>query len=60
MAMGNCLRGHTLLPRLAFGLVGNLLVVFALINSQRSKSITDICLLNLALSDLLFVATLPF
>ncbi|XP_025128660.3 CX3C chemokine receptor 1 isoform X3 [Bubalus bubalis] len=44
----------------AFGLVGNLLVVFALINSQRSKSITDIYLLNLALSDLLFVATLPF
>ena len=39
----------------AFGLVGNLLVVFALINSQRSKSITDIYLLNLALSDLLFV-----
>ncbi|XP_057562277.1 CX3C chemokine receptor 1 [Hippopotamus amphibius kiboko] len=44
----------------AFGLVGNLLVVFALSNSQKSKSITDIYLLNLALSDLLFVATLPF
>ncbi|XP_037375952.1 CX3C chemokine receptor 1 isoform X2 [Talpa occidentalis] len=43
-----------------FGLVGNLLVVCALTNSQKSKSITDIYLLNLALSDLLFVATLPF
>lgn len=44
----------------AFGLVGNLLVVFALTNSRKSKSITDIYLLNLAFSDLLFVATLPF
>ncbi|XP_021115348.1 CX3C chemokine receptor 1 isoform X2 [Heterocephalus glaber] len=43
-----------------FGLVGNVLVVFALTRSQKSKSITDIYLLNLALSDLLFVATLPF
>lgn len=44
----------------AFGLVGNLLVVLALTNSRKPKSITDIYLLNLALSDLLFVATLPF
>ncbi|KAM5281346.1 CX3C chemokine receptor 1 [Ctenodactylus gundi] len=44
----------------AFGLVGNLLVVSALIKSQKPKSITDVYLLNLALSDLLFVATLPF
>ncbi|XP_069329572.1 CX3C chemokine receptor 1 [Eulemur rufifrons] len=44
----------------AFGLVGNLLVVFALTNTKKRKSITDIYLLNLALSDLLFVATLPF
>ncbi|KAM6161916.1 CX3C chemokine receptor 1 [Erethizon dorsatum] len=44
----------------AFGLVGNLLVVFALTKSRKPKSITDIYLLNLALSDLLFVATLPF
>ncbi|XP_046533862.1 CX3C chemokine receptor 1 isoform X1 [Equus quagga] len=43
-----------------FGLVGNLLVIFSLSNSQKRKSITDIYLLNLALSDLLFVATLPF
>ncbi|XP_007943949.1 CX3C chemokine receptor 1 [Orycteropus afer afer] len=44
----------------AFGLVGNLLVVFALTHSRKPRSITDIYLLNLALSDLLFVATLPF
>ncbi|XP_054450844.1 CX3C chemokine receptor 1 [Pteronotus mesoamericanus] len=44
----------------AFGLVGNLLVVSSLTHSQKFKSITDIYLLNLALSDLLFVATLPF
>lgn len=44
----------------AFGLVGNMLVVFALTNSKKKKSITDIYLLNLAFSDLLFVATLPF
>ncbi|ELK13659.1 CX3C chemokine receptor 1 [Pteropus alecto] len=41
-------------------MVGNLLVVLALTHSQKPKSITDIYLLNLALSDLLFVATLPF
>ncbi|KAK2090102.1 CX3C chemokine receptor 1 [Saguinus oedipus] len=44
----------------AVGLVGNLLVVLALTNSKKPKSVTDIYLLNLALSDLLFVATLPF
>ncbi|KAM4821715.1 CX3C chemokine receptor 1 [Thomomys bottae] len=45
----------------AVGLVGNVLVVWALSSSSRSKarSVTDIYLLNLALSDLLFVATLP-
>ncbi|KAM7064023.1 CX3C chemokine receptor 1 isoform 1-T6 [Molossus nigricans] len=57
--------GTTFLPIVyslvfAFGLVGNLLVVFALTHSQKPKSITDIYLLNLALSDLLFVTTLPF
>lgn len=44
----------------AFGLVGNLLVVFALAHSRKPRSITDIYLLNLALSDLLFVVNLPF
>ncbi|XP_016051698.1 PREDICTED: CX3C chemokine receptor 1 [Miniopterus natalensis] len=57
--------GTTFLPIVyslvfAFGLVGNLLVVSALIHSRKPKSVADIYLLNLALSDLLFVATLPF
>ncbi|XP_038628177.1 CX3C chemokine receptor 1 [Tachyglossus aculeatus] len=43
----------------AFGLVGNLLVVFALTNGGKKKSITDIYLLNLAFSDLLLVISLP-
>ncbi|KAF6099045.1 C-X3-C motif chemokine receptor 1 [Phyllostomus discolor] len=57
--------GTTFLPIVyslvfAFGLVGNVLVVFALTHSRKPKSITDMYLLNLALSDLLFVVTLPF
>ncbi|KAM4855951.1 C-C chemokine receptor type 5 [Urocitellus parryii] len=43
-----------------FGVVGNLLVVLILINCKRLKSMTDIYLLNLAISDLLFLLTLPF
>ncbi|XP_062847663.1 C-C chemokine receptor type 5-like [Trichomycterus rosablanca] len=41
------------------GVIGNGLVVFALLNSQRSN-MTDVCLLNLAVSDLLFLISLPF
>nr|XP_006003629.1 PREDICTED: C-C chemokine receptor type 4-like [Latimeria chalumnae]XP_014348530.1 PREDICTED: C-C chemokine receptor type 4-like [Latimeria chalumnae]XP_014348531.1 PREDICTED: C-C chemokine receptor type 4-like [Latimeria chalumnae] len=43
-----------------FGLVGNTLVVWVLIQFKRLKSMTDIFLLNLAISDLLFVFSLPF
>ncbi|XP_037705158.1 C-C chemokine receptor type 2 [Choloepus didactylus] len=43
-----------------FGLVGNLLVVLILINCKKLKSMTDIYLLNLAISDLLFLFTLPW
>ncbi|XP_007949935.1 C-C chemokine receptor type 5 [Orycteropus afer afer] len=43
-----------------FGFVGNLLVVLTLINCKKLKSMTDIYLLNLAISDLLFLLTLPF
>ncbi|XP_006893026.1 PREDICTED: c-C chemokine receptor type 2 [Elephantulus edwardii] len=43
-----------------FGFVGNLLVVLTLINCKKLKSMTDIYLLNLAVSDLLFLLTLPF
>ncbi|NXA68725.1 CX3C1 protein, partial [Mohoua ochrocephala] len=43
----------------ALGLTGNLMVVFAIAKGNK-KSITDIYLLNLAVSDLLFVISLPF
>ncbi|XDA86652.1 hypothetical protein R6Z07F_016389 [Ovis aries] len=43
-----------------FGFVGNLLVVLILINCKKLKSMTDIYLLNLAISDLLFLLTMPF
>ncbi|XP_048367445.1 CX3C chemokine receptor 1 [Sphaerodactylus townsendi] len=42
------------------GLFGNLLVVFTIVKGGHRKSITDIFLLNLATSDLLFVISLPF
>nr|XP_025045486.1 C-C chemokine receptor type 5-like [Pelodiscus sinensis] len=45
---------------LIFGLVGNALVVLILIKYKRLKSMTDIYLLNLAISDLLFIFPLPF
>ncbi|XP_036870274.2 CX3C chemokine receptor 1 isoform X4 [Manis javanica] len=60
VAFGNIFLSIVYCLVFTLGLVGNLLVVFALINSRGPKSITDIYLLNLALSDLLFVATLPF
>ncbi|XP_074842171.1 CX3C chemokine receptor 1 [Carettochelys insculpta] len=44
----------------ALGLVGNLLVVCAIMKGSHQKSITDIFFLNLAVSDLLFVISLPF
>ncbi|XP_062980106.1 C-C chemokine receptor type 1-like [Elgaria multicarinata webbii] len=43
-----------------FGLVGNALVVLILIRFKKLKSMTDIYLLNLAISDLLFIFSLPF
>ncbi|XP_062972297.1 C-C chemokine receptor type 4 [Elgaria multicarinata webbii] len=42
------------------GLAGNLLVVLVLLKYKRLRTMTDIYLLNLALSDLLFVFALPF
>ncbi|NP_001085003.1 C-C chemokine receptor type 5 [Equus przewalskii] len=42
------------------GFVGNLLVALVLIKCKKLKSMTDIYLLNLAISDLLFLLTLPF
>ncbi|KAM9025398.1 C-C chemokine receptor type 5-like [Ara ararauna] len=43
-----------------FGFIGNMLVVLILVKYKRLKSMTDIYLLNLAISDLLFVFSLPF
>ncbi|KAM5281762.1 C-C chemokine receptor type 8 [Ctenodactylus gundi] len=43
-----------------FGLLGNSLVIFVLVACKKLRSITDIYLLNLALSHLLFVFSLPF
>ncbi|XP_036617760.1 C-C chemokine receptor type 5-like [Trichosurus vulpecula] len=43
-----------------FGFVGNVLVFLVLIRCKKLKSMTDIYLLNLAMSDLLFIIALPF
>ncbi|XP_061443041.1 C-C chemokine receptor type 5-like isoform X2 [Rhineura floridana] len=57
--------GSRVLPSLyslvfIFGLLGNALVVLILIRYKKLKSMTDIYLLNLAISDLLFIFALPF
>ncbi|XP_074842200.1 C-C chemokine receptor type 8-like [Carettochelys insculpta] len=43
-----------------FCLVGNGLVVCVLLTRKKVTTMTDVCLLNLAISDLLFVVPLPF
>ncbi|ELV10047.1 C-C chemokine receptor type 5 [Tupaia chinensis] len=43
-----------------FGFVGNMLVVLTLVNCKKLKSMTDVYLLGLAISDLLLIFTLPF
>ncbi|KAM4821716.1 C-C chemokine receptor type 1-like [Thomomys bottae] len=57
--------GARLLPPLyslvfIIGLVGNILVVLVLLQNRRLRNMTSIYLLNLAVSDLLFLVTLPF
>ncbi|XP_051574119.1 C-C chemokine receptor type 5-like [Myxocyprinus asiaticus] len=42
------------------GFLGNILVVWVLLMGVKLRSMTDICLLNLALADLLLVSSLPF
>ncbi|KAL6489102.1 hypothetical protein MHYP_G00028430 [Metynnis hypsauchen] len=42
------------------GFLGNVLVVWVILVGAQLKSMTDVCLLNLALADLLLVLTLPF
>ncbi|XP_061770721.1 C-C chemokine receptor type 2-like [Nerophis ophidion] len=41
------------------GFIGNALVVSVLVRYRYQATLTDICLVNLAVSDLLFIATLP-
>ncbi|XP_060639409.2 C-C chemokine receptor type 5-like [Anolis sagrei] len=43
-----------------FGLLGNALVVLILIKYKKLKNMSDIYLLNLAISDLIFIISLPF
>ncbi|XP_041758717.1 C-C chemokine receptor type 5-like [Coregonus clupeaformis] len=57
--------GRVFLPTLyslvfIVGVIGNGLVVCVLVKFRRASSMTDLCLFNLALSDLLFVISLPF
>ena len=57
--------GAQLLPPLysavfVMGLIGNILVVLVLMQYKRLRSMTSIYLLNLAISDLIFLFTLPF
>ncbi|KAM6968162.1 uncharacterized protein FYW47_006871 [Aplochiton taeniatus] len=42
------------------GFLGNALVVCVLVKYRRHANMTDVCLLNLAVADLLFVLSLPF
>nr|XP_015212415.1 PREDICTED: C-C chemokine receptor type 4-like isoform X2 [Lepisosteus oculatus]XP_015212416.1 PREDICTED: C-C chemokine receptor type 4-like isoform X2 [Lepisosteus oculatus]XP_015212417.1 PREDICTED: C-C chemokine receptor type 4-like isoform X2 [Lepisosteus oculatus] len=42
------------------GVIGNALVLWVLLLHVKLKSMTDVCLLNLAIADLLFVFSLPF
>lgn len=57
--------GATFLPVLysiffLIGLVGNSLVIWVIVCGVRLHSMTDVCLLNLAIADFLLVCTLPF
>lgn len=42
------------------GLLGNSLVIWVIACGVRLRSMTDVCLLNLAIADLLLVCSLPF
>lgn len=42
------------------GFLGNCLVIWVIVFGTRLRSMTDVCLLNLAVADLLLVCSLPF
>lgn len=57
--------GNSFLPVLyslffVVGFLGNALVVCVILMAAKLKSMTDVCLLNLALADLVLVLSLPF
>ncbi|KAM6968160.1 C-C chemokine receptor type 5-like [Aplochiton taeniatus] len=57
--------GATFLPAVyslffILGLLGNGLVLWVFLSQRYLRSVTDLCLLNLAVADLLLVASLPF
>ncbi|KAK2855473.1 hypothetical protein Q7C36_007342 [Tachysurus vachellii] len=57
--------GQVFLPTLysivfIIGFVGNMLVLCVLVKYHQRSNVTDVCLFNLALSDLLFLISLPF
>ncbi|XP_073341683.1 C-C chemokine receptor type 4 [Pagrus major] len=57
--------GASFLPTLysiffLIGLLGNSLVIWVITCGARLRSMTDVCLLNLAVADLLLVCSLPF
>lgn len=43
-----------------FGLLGNIMVVMTFAFYKKTRSMTDVYLLNMAITDILFVLTLPF
>ncbi|KAJ3602236.1 hypothetical protein NHX12_029995 [Muraenolepis orangiensis] len=58
-------RGAYFLPALycilfMLGVLGNLLVVWVMVAGVGLRSVTDVCLFNLAMADLLLLSSLPF
>ncbi|TRY92863.1 hypothetical protein DNTS_031810 [Danionella cerebrum] len=58
--MNSDLRVAILYIVFVLGLIGNITVLLVLLKSMHVKNMTNLCLLNLTLSDLLMVISLPF
>ncbi len=61
----NYTHGASILPALysllfIVGFLGNTLVIWVILVGVKLRSMTDICLLNLAIADLLLISSLPF
>ncbi|KAJ8288217.1 hypothetical protein COCON_G00008760 [Conger conger] len=59
LTMGPGFRSALFLTIFVLGIIGNFVVLWVLIRFIKLKSLTDVCLLNLAISDLLVVLSLP-